>query len=252
MIDALQSQIANPPFTTKPMKRTLRSTLMAVVVLAAPVAAANAQPTQTVFAFSGGAANTTTLFLNGTTSFTATGRGWYDATGGTNGAFVDNNYIAGICGPVVCGGSGSLYRNWFRFNLASFTPLATSAVLRLTNPTDGFANTLGASLGYSLFDVTNFFGLGSGNSLAVYNDLGTGTQYGTTNVTGAQNNTVIEIALNAAALASINTGRQDGSWALGGTMVAGTSVVPEPSTWMLMVAGLAGIAVAGRAKRRVR
>lgn len=233
------------------MNRILRTALTAVAVLAAPLAGVNAQPTQTVFSYSS-SANTTTLLLNGTTDIAASVRGWYTSSGENNGSSSGNNFIAGTCGTVACGGDGSAYRNWFQFNLANFTPTVTSAVLLLNNPSEGFFNELGASLGYNLFDITTgFAGLGGVTSAAVFNDLGTGTQYGSTNVTSAQNGTTIAITLNAAALASLNTGRQDGLWAVGGN-IGTTSVVPEPSTYALMIAGLAGIAIAGRARRRAQ
>lgn len=231
------------------MRQLLRSTLAGIALLTGATAVTNAQPTQIAFQFSNSLS--TSLLINGITTVSAAGRGWYDADGLSNGGSSTNNYAAGVCGPVACGGSGETVRNWFRFDLANFSPVATSAVLRLENPANGYFNELGSSLNYNLFDITGTFGtLGNSNSLAVFNDLGTGTQYGTTNITSAQNGTIIEIALNSAALASINSGRQGGFWAVGGNIA--TSVVPEPSTYVLMMAGLAGIAVAARAKRRVR
>lgn len=233
------------------MNRILRTALTAVAALAAPLAGVTAQPTQTVFSYSN-SGMTTTLLLNGTTEIAASARGWYKESGETNGGSSGNNFIVGTCGTVACGGDGGAYRNWFRFNLANFAPTVTSAVLRLDNPSDGFFNELGASLNYNLFDIaTGFAGLGGVNSVAVFNDLGTGTQYGTTNVTSAQNGATVAITLNAAALASLNAGRQDGLWALGGN-ISNTSVVPEPSTYALMMAGLAGIAIVGRSRRRAR
>lgn len=234
------------------MKINFRSTLITLALVAAPLAA-NAQPTQTVFSFSGSGFSTQ-LLLNGTTTVAANARGWYDSFGVTNGAAADNNYIAGTCGPVACNGSGQIWRDWFRFDLSNFTPLATTAVLRLENPSVGFFNALGSSLVYNVFDVnsTTFASLGSANSLSAFTDIGTGTIFGTTNVTAAQNGTIIDITLNAAGLASINSGRQQGQWAVGGDIVSTTVVTPEPSTYVLMMAGLAGLAVAARRKQRAK
>lgn len=233
------------------MKLLLRASLIAASFAAAPLTSANAQATQTVFSFSSQGFSTS-LTLNTSSTFAAVARGWYDETGSSNGNSNGSNYIAGRCGPVACGGSGSMYRNWFSFNLANFTPLVTSAVLQLQNPNVGFFNELGSSLDYSLFQVsTGFAQLGLGNSLATFTDLGDGSLFGSVNVTSADNGTTIEIALNAAGLASINNAREQGQWAVGGAIDASTNVVPEPSTYALMATGLAGIVALARTRKRV-
>jgi PEP-CTERM motif len=56
---------------------------------------------------------------------------------------------------------------------------------------------------------------------------------------------------NQAALSAINAAITDGTFGLGGTVSGYT--VPEPSTWVMMLAGFAGLGYLGRrraAKRR--
>lgn len=233
------------------MKRLLISAVGTLALSALPLMSATAQITQVVFGFSG-LGNSTSLVLNGTFEVQAQGRGWYDSHGDTNNGDATNNYAAGYCGSIDCTPANTDYRNWFRFDLSNFTPLATTAVLRLFNPNDGFRNDVGSSLGYYLYHVQNhYWGFGVYDSLQYYTDLGSGDVFGSTVVTALQNGTMIEIELNTAALNSINTERQLGMWAVGGAITPPITNIPEPSTYALMLTGLIGVGfVRSRRKRR--
>ena len=80
--------------------------------------------------------------------------------------------------------------------------------------------------------------------VGIYNDLGSGVQYASTVVTAASDGTQVLITLDAAALASL-IAAEGGSWAVGGAVSASSSV-PEPTSFGLLGAGLAGLAVLGR------
>jgi PEP-CTERM motif len=65
--------------------------------------------------------------------------------------------------------------------------------------------------------------------------------------------TPVTLLLNAAAVSDINTAIESkGVFAVGG-QVSGAAVVPEPSTWVMLLAGFAGLGAVARrraAKRR--
>lgn len=153
----------------------------------------------------------------GTTSVTidATDRGYYSATGNHDPA--NDNYYAGYNGSQF----GNTFRNFFVFDLPGATVL--SATLYLWNPSNGHYS-LDPSETYSLFDVsTSIAALRAGGSglSGIYNDLGSGTSYGSVTVTSASNGTYISIPLNS----SFPNAANGGSIALGGaiTTLSGSS-----------------------------
>jgi hypothetical protein len=167
-------------------------------------------------------------------------QGWYDQYGVHNSG--NTNYLAAE-------NYFPSYRNFFVFDVAPYAGSVTAATLRL------FTYTVSTSGTYSTFDVTTSMStlLGGGSGLtSVYADLGSGTAYGSTGV--ATPNVIIDIPLNSAAIAAINSSGQ--YWALGGTFAstaqgfafgfsgsdreqeliletAAPQAVPEPSTFAL-------------------
>jgi hypothetical protein len=134
--------------------------------------------------------------------------GWYNVTG--DHTPTNNNYIAGICAD--CSPSGTDFRNFFVFDTSSVAGQVTSAKLRLNT---GFIATSGT---YNLFDVTTPVATlvaGGNGQVAIYQDLGQGVSYGTTNLLTSQSEQIIEITLNAASIAAINMSNQ--LFALGGS-----------------------------------
>ena len=166
------------------------------------------------------------------------------------------------------------YRNFFVFNLASVTQPIASAKLALSVPSQlegaGYYSS-DPSEDYELYDVTTpittLVGFGG---VAAYNDLGSGVVYGSRTMTSADIGTVVEITLNASAIAALDAAT--GLIALGGSITTlddfpgnyefafGISanptnirelrltLVPEPSTPLLL--GIGAISLVGSRKRR--
>jgi hypothetical protein len=234
------------------MTSTLKLALAAAsaLVIAVPAHAATSLAT---FAYSGGL--TTTLLLNGTTTLTATSRGWVSETGSNNGGGASANYLAGRCGSSdLCAGDDKFFNNYFVFNLGTFTGgTITSAVLQLQQ--NGSATQPGyisptPSLTYTLWDssiaAASMPGTGT---IAFYDDLGSGTAFGSTVVTAATNGTIVGISFNATGLAALNAAGRN-AFGFGGSINAAPGAVPESATWMMMIAGF-GI-VGGAMRRRQR
>ncbi len=200
-------------------------------------------------------------------TLTATDGGWYNALG-----FHDPtnpNYIAGQNSLLE-------FRDFFTFNLSSLAGMTvTSATLALTNPSSGYSSN-SATETYTLFDVsTSAATLVAGGifQFNTFNDLGSGTSFGSRTVSSADNNTIVLTSFNAAGLNALNAGI-GGAFAVGGavTSLSGLSdqfifgftgsgnvrelrlnvepVIPEPATLVLLGSGLLFGAAGARMRRR--
>lgn len=196
--------------------------------------------------------------------------GQYDAVGSH--LLTNENYLTGIFNTER--------RSFFLFDLSSVSGTINSATLRLFNPeVSAFLH------GYvspdptetlNIYDVgtdATAVTLGTGGA-AAFADFGSGTLYGTRTVSAADNGTVVEITLNAAALADLNAA--SGLFLFGGALgslagpsdqhvfgfsmtnfvpdhtrelVLDVSSVPEPSMALLLITGAAAY---GSRRRKAR
>jgi hypothetical protein len=138
-----------------------------------------------------------------TITLNAIDSGTYRSTGANNAG--SKTYVAGNCGQAVCGTSG-VYRDFFVFDLAALAGIQniqiTDATLVLENPTlikadptfsGGYVSPNSAVSGeggqpadtFAVFDVSSplatvrtSHAAGNAAGTAIYNDLGSGTSYG--------------------------------------------------------------------------
>jgi hypothetical protein len=125
-----------------------------------------------------------------------------------------DNYIAGWFAMTT---PAFEYRNFFVFDLSAVTDSIVAAELRVFNPisdlTPNEMNTL------RWFDVTTDPAtvIASTGSVDIFNDLGSGTSYGTLMYPRASSGVVLSTTLNGAAIAALN-GARGRTFAIGGAV----------------------------------
>jgi hypothetical protein len=163
-----------------------------------------------------------------TTVIDYTDRGWYKSPGQhdpTNHSYFvgddRGNFLCGLC-------EDNDVRNFFVFDLANLTQPVTSAKLALTVPAGDYGGYLSGdpSENYALHDVTSPISLlmsgglpqnGVNINTTGYFDIGNGVVYGNRLMTAADKGLVVEIPLNSAGVAAINSAR-GGLFAIGGSL----------------------------------
>lgn len=199
----------------------------------------------------------------------ATNRGSYTSAGSFTG---QNGDAAGYyqVGKLFSGGGGTtFYHDYFAFDLSGVSGNITSASLILSLAGGGLGPST-ATLG--IFDYTGSIPvlIGKTGGVTAYNDLGTGTQYGSAVVsTSARYPGTVTITLDAAALAALDASEGQ-KFALGGaiTDLSGTNDIlfnvsylptyttqldlriPEPLTLSLFGGGLLGAVALRRRKKK--
>src|SRR5215831_9685437 len=127
--------------------------------------------------------------------------GWIRFEDFNNGALPADNYIAGYC--AICHPPGN-FRDWFEYAIPALGGTLTSATLELIEPP------LGRSGGPQTFSVYSL-----SDRPFHFSDIGAGIFFGSVATSDALNGTVIDIPLNASALAAI-TANQGGNVFIGG------------------------------------
>lgn len=205
------------------------------------------------FLYAGSIGLPNTLSLNGSTvlstgqsqfDFGSNNQGWWSATS-LNGTFNGNYFV----GDLSNDGS-DLYNNFFTFDISEVPEPVTSATLNLQRE-------LGASYSgrltqsYSLFDVsTDAATLNNnvGTSSTIFNDLGSGKQYGNFNVTILGDlREILSFSLNSDGIADLNSAisLNEQFFSVGGSLTP----VPEPSSILGLLA-FAGLSLKAVAKRK--
>ncbi len=147
--------------------------------------------------------------------------GWWDGTGSHTAA--NTNYVTGQIG-------GLGYRNFAVFDLTAISLPIVGAQLRLFNPTNppGFGyQSPDPTETYTLFDISTPIAELRANGAGrvdIYNDLGTGAEFGSRVVSAADNGQLVATPVNAAGVAALNAARGQLA-ALGGglTTLAGAA-----------------------------
>lgn len=119
------------------------------------------------------------------------------------------------------------YRNYFTFQLGAYVGRAASATLSIWQPNGGY-NSVHASETMTFYDVAtnpSFLPAGLPNPLTNYNDLGSGTIFGTTQILAPPNHeyfeyTEFKVMLNQAALDSMTKAMGKSIWAIGGAVTS--------------------------------
>jgi FG-GAP-like repeat len=169
----------------------------------------------------GGAGNT--LVLNAADS------GWWDNTGSHTAT--NKNYLVGQF-------SGTDWHDYFVFNLSGVTLAVVGAQLKIFNPASGYGSDFPSDT-YGVFSVStpisSLEATGSGQ-IGIFNDLISGTSFGSQTVSAASNGQIVTVTLNAAALAALN-GALGSPFAVGGDL---TSLVDGNSQYLFSGSGNAG------------
>lgn len=199
-----------------------------------------------------------------TVTINATDAGWYRNDGLNNGG--------GAAGSYGVGGFFDVFRNWFVFDVSGITNI-TGATLHLFDPSYlGFPGTnleqpfqiTSASTPVSILRSTH-------SSIAIFEELGAGTPFGSALVSPAKPDTYVDLIFNSAGLAALNSANDEiafggrvttsenwGAFGFSGIfrepdwvqlIVEGTLLVPEPATALILSGGLLLLAFQRRRPR---
>ena len=144
----------------------------------------------------------------------ASDSGWYTHAGYHG---PDNtNYMVGECAPPQCSQS-VVFRNFLVFDLTTVAGQILTASLMIENPDDGYESADSFET-WTVFDVstpiTTLVAGGSGLT-DIYDDLGSGTSYGSAIVTPTS--TLVTVQLNSVAISTLDA-TVGGQFGIGGAL----------------------------------
>ncbi len=228
-------------------------TAAAVMVALSLILCGHAEAMEYLFGFSydDGNESLAVSFAGGGSAVLTTddNQGWWSAT--MPNSVGNDDYLVG--NPLL-DSSPQWLRNFFTFDISGLRgQTVTSATLTLTNFMS--MSDLGqTNLQYTLYDVSTpavVLDAVGGTNAAIYDDLGSGVSYGSYSlpVTGLDLNTS-QLVLNANAVGDLNAAIAGGtpSFSIGGTLP--NLAVTEPSSLLLLSAGLLGAAAMRRREPR--
>ena len=149
----------------------------------------------------------------------ATDSGWYDSFG-EHSSF-NKNYITGY-------EFGTIYHDYFVFDESNLARTVLDAKLQAFNPDGGFFSDKPTET-YSLFDVTTPLSQLEADNFGrtdIFNDLGSGTSYGSQTVSSADNGKLVTVNLDAAAVSALNA-KLGSQVALGGALTTASGPALE-------------------------
>jgi extracellular elastinolytic metalloproteinase len=153
----------------------------------------------------------------GSITLSAIDSGWWDQTG-FHGA-TNKNYVAGQELPTT-------FRNYFVFDLATVDQPIAAAELRLFTPHNGYAGD--ATETYTVFDVftpISTLRASASGQVGIFNDLGSGTIYGSQNFEEVNEGDLKTLPLNSNGVLAVNNAA-GGEFAVGGaiTSISGSGI----------------------------
>ncbi len=153
----------------------------------------------------------------------------------------NTNYLVGVY-------NGTSYNNYFAFDIAGVKSTVTSAKLTLYSgcvSSNAKSCDSPAELDYSLYGATQLITQlsdGVSPNAALYNELGQGVKYGSFVIDSGNSAHTLILTLNATAVNGINAAILGKKTAIA---ISGAAIpIPEPSTWIMMLAGFAGLSLA--------
>jgi hypothetical protein len=146
--------------------------------------------------------------------------------------------------------SGNLYNDYFGFNLAALGSPSAGAITAANLVV--YSGAISNNLTFNLYGATTLLSPMEAGSPAptLYGEMTTGTSYGTFQLETSNAMQQLVFGLNQAAVNDISALAENGSMFAIAGHVEPPTVVPELSTWAMMLLGFAGLGFAGYRQRQ--
>lgn len=233
-----------------PIESPLFNTIVGLTLLVGSgLVASPAIASEYLYGGSGGSPNT--LSINGSTTL-STGQSQFDLGTNNQGWWSEANNFDGNDNYIVGNYNTNFYNNFFTFDISEIIEPVTSVTLNLQRYYG--QSDLGSLIqSYSLFDVSTdaaTLNNNEGTNSTIFDDLGSGQQYGSFNVAVSGNESeILSFSLNSNAIADLNSAisLNQQFFSVGGS--SQPQPVPEPSSILGLLA-FAGLSLKAVAKRK--